>query len=349
MTAGGVIAAALALVAACAHRVALAPSTGPMFVSASERRTTIHLAHVWTPTDVPSMDVKVGPAGDGAFAPNATVTCDYVPEKNSGNSPKFTCVIPPDDKVSVKYGPTNGEVFAEVASSRLFWALGFGAERNYPVRVDCRGCPPSITGTEYATIKRKAPGRDVQTRDVYGWSWSELEEGDVPAPERAARKALELLAVFVQHSDNKMEQQRLVCLDTDADRHDRGCDSPFMLIHDLGQTFGHANLFNRDRIGSVNLKEWSQSSIWKDPDHCVGSLPQSQTGTLSDPVIGEAGRRFLADLLVQLSDAQIRDIFEVARFPQRTEPDGAISGSVDDWVGAFKAKRDEIVRHSCPD
>jgi hypothetical protein len=40
------------------------------------------------------------------------------------------------------------------------------------------------------------------------------------------------------------------------------------------------------------------------------------TGTIGDPVIHEAGRRF-ADLLSQLSDAQLRDLFEVARFRKR--------------------------------
>ena len=66
------------------------------------------------------------------------------------------------------------------------------------------------------------------------------------------------------------------------------------------------------------------------------------TGTLGNPRIGEAGRKFLADLLVQLSDTQLADLFEVARFTTR-EPDR----SVDDWVGAFKHKRDEIVNATC--
>jgi hypothetical protein len=73
------------------------------------------------------------------------------------------------------------------------------------------------------------------------------------------------------------------------------------------------------------------------------------TGTLGDPVIGEAGRKFLADLLVQLSDAQLHDLFEVARFPYRslsaTENHGR---TVDEWVAAFKQKRDEIVNRTCP-
>ena len=40
-------------------------------------------------------------------------------------TPKFECEVTPGDVVKVKYGENNGEVFAEVAASRLFWALGF--------------------------------------------------------------------------------------------------------------------------------------------------------------------------------------------------------------------------------
>ena len=321
------------------------------YVSAKERLSAIRRAHVWVPTDVAAMDLRAGPSGPGAFPPDTTVTCEYVPEKNSGNSPKFTCLIPPDDKVRVKYGPDNGEVFAEVASSRLFWALGFGAEANYPVRVDCRGCPATIVGTDYASIQRMHRGDDIETRDVYGWAWPELDEIErQPPAERAAREALKLLAVLVQHTDNKTEQQRLVCLDAGPGADPAHCVQPLLMVHDLGQTFGHANIFNRDKVGSVNLRKWADSPVWKDPKHCVGNLAPSQTGTLNDPIITEAGRRFLADLLIQLTDGQIHDLFAVARFPERTEGSKGSedAATVDEWVATFKAKRYDIVNHTCP-
>ena len=122
-----------------------------------------------------------------------------------------------------------------------------------------------------------------------------------------------------------------------------------MMVHDLGQTFGSANLFNRTAVSSVNLSEWSHMSIWKDPQRCVANLPQSQTGTLENPVIREAGRKFLADLLAQLTDHQLHDLFDVARFPERTMSNGSRElTTVDDWVAAFAQKRDEIVNHTCP-
>ena len=318
----------------------------PQYVNDKERLAAIRRGHVWLPTNVPSMDVRTGPTGPGAFAPDAEVACDYVPEKSSGNSPKFTCLVPPDKKIRVKFGATNGEVFAEVAASRLFWALGFGAERNYPVRVDCHGCPPELVDTELGTIQRLYPGQDIQTRSQYGWSWEELDEIEPGAPpdEHAHRDALKLLAVFIQHTDSKIEQQRLLCPDGSP----KACPDPFLMIHDLGQTFGQANIFNRDKVGSVNLHNWANSPVWKDPAHCVAGLAQSQTGTLFNPVISEAGRKFLAALLLQLTDAQIRDLFEVARFTERTIKTPGDSSTIDQWVGTFKAKRDEIVTAKCP-
>jgi hypothetical protein len=321
-------------------------------VTAEVRRAAIRQAQVWTRVNVRGMDLKAGPDGPGSFAANKTVTCDYVNKRLGGRSPKFACVIPPDDELKVKYGRTNGEVFAEVAASRLFWALGFYAERMYPVRVVCRGCPAAIKDTEFASIERKIPGRDLDGAEVVGWAWPELdfvnaEEGGAPTDQR---DALKLLAVFVQHTDSKPEQQRLICVDRhDKSKDDERCSETIMMVHDLGQTFGNGNLFNRDAVGSVNLSEWSHVAIWRDRNRCIANLPQSQTGTLDNPVIKEAGRKFLADLLAQLSDQQIRDLFEIARFPERVMPDGSKEKTtVDEWVAAFDRKRQEIVDQTCP-
>ena len=83
-------------------------------------------------------------------------------------------------------------------------------------------------------------------------------------------------------------------------------------------------------------------SIWKGKSGCTGNLPKSMTGSLEDPQISEAGRKFLADMLTQLSDQQIHDLFEVARFTRRDR-----GTTVDDWVAAFKQKRDEITTRTC--
>jgi hypothetical protein len=309
--------------------------------------------------------VKAGPGNKAAFAPGQTVRCTYRKRPMAGHTPKFTCVVGLNDELKVKYGRHNGEVYAEVAATRLFWVLGFGADRMYSVRVICRGCPFDSLGEPHrssdadmvfdpAAIERKMQGHTMESHTDSGWTWPELDLVDerVGGAPRAHRDALKLLAAIVQHTDSKAEQQRLVCLtehddEDDEDGEDGVCAQPFMIISDLGQTFGQANAFNRDGPGSVNLEKWASVPVWKDPARCIANLSKSVTGTLENPRISEEGRAFLADLLTQLSDQQILDVFSVARMPLRSS-DPRRSGTIDEWAAAFRHKRDEVVQHSCP-
>src|SRR5439155_5439913 len=97
--------------------------------------------------------------------------------------------------------------------------------------------------------------------------------------------APKLLAVFIQHSDSKPEQQRLICRDQPKTKNDgknknenkkksgsMPCEHPFMYVHDVGLTFGRANRWNQDPIGSMNLAEWSKTPVWKDASACTGNL-----------------------------------------------------------------------------
>jgi len=353
------IAASLVAAASFFNGTASGQSGHHASLSPEARLIAIRRAHVWTATNLPSMDIKAGPQGKGAFAPNETVTCDYVEKKMNGRSPKFTCKLAKDDEIKVKYGKENGEVYGEVAATRLLWALGFGADRMYPVRVVCRGCPPDPAQNskpkqgevtfDPAAVEREEDGQVLESLPGSGWAWPELDlvqetAGGAPL---AHRDALKLLAVLIQHTDSKAEQQRLMCAAGEkAGKDGEPCLHPFMMISDLGLTFGHANVYNRGSIGSVNFEQWSRTKVWSDQKACIGDITRSQTGTLDHPRISEAGRKFLADLLVQLTDAQLRDLFAVSRFPERTG--GGRPGTVDEWIGAFKNKRDQIVNNTCP-
>ena len=104
---------------------------------------------------------------------------------------------------------------------------------------------------------------------------------------------------------------------------------------------------NRASVSSANLHEWSRTPVWKDAQHCIGNLPPSQTGTLTNPIVSEAGRKFLTDLLAQLSDHQLQDLFAAARFGEKPGLNGEGGGSILDWVAAFKKKREEIAAARC--
>jgi hypothetical protein len=307
------------------------------------------------------MDLRAGPVGADAFQPNETVTCDYTDTQKHGASRKFHCKLANGDVVKVRYGASNGEVQGSVLATRLLWALGFAADRVYPVRVSCRGCssdpwtsrgsPGEVHEFDPAVIERKPFGHLMweEADKKSGWSWSELDLVDAAqggAPQEQL-DALKLIAVFMQHTDTKPQQQRLLCL-SDTLNGAEECQVPFLLLHDVGLTFGHANTFNHNRSGSVNLAAWAKTPVWRDPVGCIGHLSKSHTGTLGDPHISEAGRTFLADLLVQLSDRQLRDLFEVARVDRRIHSSADLSAApVDDWVKVFNDKRNQIVTNHC--
>jgi hypothetical protein len=323
------------------------------------RERLIARAKLWTPTDIHAVNVKAGPAGKGAFAFRATVYCDYLDKTLGGRSPKFACLIGKEDEVKVKFGGANGEVYGEVLATRLMWALGFGADRMYPVNVICHGCPEEFGGIERpgdesrfdpAVIERTMEGIEWPSEGKPGWSWEELEalDPELGGAPKAHRDALKLLAVFLQHTDSKPEQQRILCLGNDV-KDDR-CRRPFLMISDVGLTFGRANRSNANEAGSVNLAAWRQTPVWRNETGCTGNLPKSFTGTLENPAISEEGRRFLSNLLAQLTDGQLHDLFEVARVELRLRTPGDVfSGyaTVDEWVEAFKKRRNQILDRRC--
>ena len=344
-------------------------------LSVDERKQVMERARVWQAIDTGSLNLLAGPALPAAQRIPAESACTFVYPKKplTGNTPKFLCELKKDDEVKVKYGETNGEVYAEVAASRLLWALGFKADVMTPTRVTCRNCPAdpfAVSGVEWdrgipadvrtrvvhpAIIEREMAGKAIEVKDYEGWAWPELdqirERGG--GATRAQIDALKLIAVFIQHSDSKPEQQELVCADQRVRKDAKGnetCASAWLVIKDLGATFGKATMLNNSKM---RLGDWDSAGVWKAGQTCVGDLPRSLTGSLDNPVIGEAGRRFLAQRLTQLSDLQIRNLFTVSQVEKRGEEITGADGRrrkvvVDDWVRVFKRKRAEIVSARCP-
>jgi hypothetical protein len=331
-------------------------------LSVNEREITLRRARVWQPIDTRSLDLAAGPPLSSAQRIGEQLSCRFVfPEKPlTGSTPKFLCEVRPGDVVKVKYGDKNGEVYSEIAASRLFWALGFKADRMYPARISCQGCPtdpfaaskadwhrgkPRDVGRyvwDPAAVERPLPGSAIEVPGFEGWAWPELDNVDPRAGGalRAHVDALRLLAVFVQHSDSKPEQQDLMCAPEGVKRDRAGnetCTSPWLVVKDLGTTFGKATALNNSKM---DLDDWSGARIWREGAACVGDLSRSLTGSLENPRISEAGRKFLAGRLSLLRDQQIRDLFSAAMAGRR-------DGTVDDWVRVFKRKRDEIVKARC--
>ncbi|MBA3268953.1 MAG: hypothetical protein H0T71_00460 [Acidobacteria bacterium] len=331
-------------------------------VTDEQRAEMLGRAHVWRTPAVPIAHASF--VGEGL----ETLSCKFKLSDLGGTTPKFDCTLEDGQKIRIKYGK-GPEIPAEAAATRLLKALGFGADDIALVeKVHCYGCPEEpfstmkvveVTGAgplyknvidyndveefTWVALERKFSGRPVETDQVEGWSFFELDLVDAAkggAP-RAHVDALRLMAVFLSHWDNKSENQRLVCLSAHWPK-DTRCSDPFLLLQDVGATFGPVK---------VDLDAWGHAPIWEDRPSCTVSmidLPYDGA-TFGKAHVTEAGRQFIGRLLTQLSDPQITELFAGARFNHER---GIFSAArpVSDWVRTFKSKVSTITEGpACPE
>lgn len=336
------------------------------------RKEYLRKGKVWHKTDIPMMNIIAGPQNEIAVPAEQEVTCKFVEPKtrSAGFSPKFKCKLKDGATVRVKY--SSRETYSEIAATRLMWALGFYTDEVYPVKLRCLGCPqknPSKPAKneprvemvfEDAIIERNFPGEEIGEFGDEGWKWKELDQVDQQfgGSSRAEVDALKLLAVFLQHTDSKPPQQRLACYRNDLGQRllNQTCRQPILMVQDLGATFG-MSAPKVEAFSSMYLRGWESEPIWKTELEekkkgiCVGNVVPSLGGDLRDPQISEEGRKFLSNLLNQLTDEQITNLFVVAR-AEKIDETLADQGrerevTVDDWVRVFKKKRQEINDHHC--
>jgi hypothetical protein len=334
-------------------------------VSEAARLDALSRASVWQP---PAQPIATARLGSDPSQPKS-IECTFAITDVGGTAPKFDCLLEMGERIRVKYG-RSPEIPSEVASARLLHALGFGADDMMLVeKLRCYGCPaePFITmrtlglagahelygkvmnkesykDFEWVAVERKHYGRPIETDQLEGWAFFELDlidENKGGAP-RAHVDALRLLAALIAHWDNKSGNQRLVCLSEKDWPDDGQCSRPFAMLQDIGAAFGPRK---------VDLEKWEQYSFWGDRASCtvtMDSLPYK--GATFKPVkISEAGRKHLASLLTQLSDQQITALFAGARFDQSKGMIGFTATPVPEWVRVFKKKVREINDGpSCP-
>jgi hypothetical protein len=287
-----------------------------------------------------------------------SVNCDFVPRIPGGTSSKFECALADGEIVRVKYG-NEPEIHAEVAATRLLASLGYATDDMYIVpRLRCHGCPANpfvtmkvldlighephstdeFTDFEWVAVERRFEGAPIEDDERKGWAWWELKDVKAPADDL---DALRLLAVFLAHWDNKADNQRLVCMDTDGHDPDRRCADPLLMIQDLGATFGPAK---------VNLSQWRTMPIWIDRATCTVSMKAMpyRGSTFVDARLTEAARLRVGSELAVFTDTDLRGWFAAARFPQfyaATDDDKDLAA----WVAAYRLRVDQILSGGpCP-
>jgi hypothetical protein len=333
-------------------------------VAPEERLDALARASVWTaPSPIAKAQLGTDPKQP------KEISCKFEITQLGGTAPKFDCRTASGERLRIKYG-RSPEVPSEVASAKLLHTLGFGADNVILVeKVRCYGCPAEPFTTmktlgfanaeklyakvmdpkdykdfEWAAVERKHYGRAIETEEVEGWAFFELDlidpkKGGAP---RAHVDALRLLAVMMSHWDNKSENQRLVCL-SEKDWPEGGkCSRPFAMLQDIGSAWGPRK---------VDVGNWEKAPLWSDRKTCTTSMDSlPYHGATFNPVkITEAGRKHLGGLLSQLSDQQLEDLFRSARFDH---PVGFIALSttpIAEWVRVFKLKVKQVTDGpSCP-
>ena len=365
-------------------------------VTREERQGYLAAAQIWSEGDfaeLGSKDLLAGPGGKGSFqatrnadgsAAFPSITCEFVEPTRvnelGGKSPKFQCGkcttssgCTVDKTLKVKFGKdadANGEVYAEVMATRLFWALGFKTDDVYPVRVTCKNCPAD----PWAVYSKFAPGTGVRAERVYtaalierkyegtkieeaswpedkdgqGFAFDDVEKARTKAPNRGAPNAewsaLKLLAAFIQHSDNKAANQRVVCAPGAVSKEGK-CSAPFLMIQDTGATFGGGGqiLGTTGSDSKARFDEWTSKKLWRDRGACKTAL---FSFSYSDPTVTDEGRQLLVNLLSKITDQHLRDVFNASRVVERgevTKENGQRRPvTVEDWIKTFNAKRAEL-------
>ncbi|HUF22483.1 MAG TPA: hypothetical protein VMN81_00005, partial [Vicinamibacterales bacterium] len=307
-----------------------------------------------------------GPAGDMPMAEGPDIECRYKPKTTSGTTPKFDCELPGGDVVKVKYG-INPEIPGEVAAARLLTAMGLAADHmSIAKRVRCYGCPRSpyrsrqvaewffvadlldqfLDDGEYAdfanvAIERKFDARAFEVDHHEGWAFYELKAVD-PARGGASRAeidALRLVAVFLAHWDNKSSNQRLICLGDDGKDSAEPCDTPVLMLQDVGATFGPRKV---DYLG------WKQAPIWRDAQGCAVSMTHLpyRGATFEDVEISEEGRQLAAARLGAFGPLAIANLFLSSHFPD-AETGRLGTRNVQPWVDVFQEKVAALTSRTC--
>jgi hypothetical protein len=247
---------------------------------------------LWEATDIASYDTSVGPGGADMQPDLSHIT--FVEEEKGGFSKKYKIKDGAGHTWVAKVGP---EAQSETASVRLVSAIGYRTDINYLVP---RMTIPSVG--DFTNVRLEARPDDVKR--VGTWSWS-----DNPFKGTKELQGLKIMMAFLNNWD--MKEANNVILEKDG--------KDYYAISDLGASFG--------KTGPVGLPIfWRIGRNRNEPESYADSdfLKGVQSGKIKFAYVGKnaaqdkditvADARWLADLLVQLSDKQIHDAFLAANY-----------------------------------
>jgi len=182
----------------------------------------------------------------------------------------------------------------ETAATRLLWGIGYRTEIDYIIpRVEIQKVG------NYKNVRFEARPENIKRLDR--WSWT-----DNPFAGTNEFEALKIMMAMINNWDIKDDNTVIL---KDGDTH-------YYAVSDLGSSFGKLSDVSGGRAGrSVNKPgQYAESKFIKQTGS--GMIELDYRGTAED-IIKTAKiehARWLADLLLQLSDNQIEDAFRAANY-----------------------------------
>lgn len=269
-------------------RIALLLLVLPVFAVAQGAKKAV----MWERVKISSRDLYAGPGGE-RMRPDLS-RIEFIKEEKGGHNKKYRIK---DGSGRVWVAKLGREARPETAAVRLLWALGYKTEINYLV--------PSLKipgkGT-FRDVRLEARPANVERGDEWKWKSNPF----VGTPQL---QGLKMMMVFMTNWDVLDLQNKI--LEVDGEKQ--------YVVSDLGSTFG--------RLGNNNLpiiyrfgrkvgspKHYAKTSFVKGVKK--GEVKLAYKGKNRDLFKGftVADARWLANLLDDLSDRQIRDAFRAANY-----------------------------------
>jgi hypothetical protein len=272
--------------------------------------------------DVASLDLFWG-IGSAQGAPKPPFT--FVKEDVTGTNPKIKVTDANGVKWNMKF---DEEVHAEVAASRIVWAMGYMVEESYYVP---SGKVDGVTGLGRAKKFIGADGSfqgamfekrpEEITRRATPWAWDSN-----PFNGTKELSGLAVIAVLLNNWDAKVDNNNVLAM-----KHDDGSVKEWYLVADWGGTFG--------KMGGV-----FSHSKWDPEAYAKQEFIKGVSGsTLQLNYTGKGGNvmkgvpvehaRWISARLSQLTDDQIRQAFRAA---------GATDTDTAAFAGRIRAKIQQL-------
>lgn len=244
---------------------------------------------LWEEVDIASRDLFRGPTSEGIFPALEKVT--FMGRQPGGNNLKYRIKDANGREWVVKIAD---ESQAEVAAVRLLWAIGYRTEIDQIV--------PKINIEKIGSYKNaRFEARPETMKRGERWSWANnsylgTKEFD----------GLKIMMALVNNWDLKDDNNVII---TEGEK-------SYMVVSDLGSSFGKLSDKSESRSGrSVNNpKDFANAGFVKGVNNGVIELDYRGMAENLMTGIKVENARWLADLLLKLSDKQIADAFRAANY-----------------------------------